>query len=222
MSFIVAVLGAESTGKTTLVAALAAALCAEGRDAIDIDETLRGFCAREGRTPRRDEQGLIAAEQTRRIEAAAARHAIVVADTSALQTAVYSEIVFGDRSLYAAAEAWQRERVGLTLLTALDLPWQADGHQRDGEHVRVPVDALLRAALARAGVAFSIVSGSGPARLGNALAAVRHALGEPTDASRHDASAPRWQSVCERCGNPDCERRLFASCKALDAGSSPA
>jgi len=219
--FVVAVLGAESTGKTTLVAALAAALRAEGRDAIDIDETLRGFCAREGRTPRRDEQAVIADEQTRRIETAAARHAIVVADTTALQTAVYSELVFGDRSLYAAAETWQGERVGLTLLTALDLPWQADGHQRDGEHVRAPVDALLRAVLARAGATFSIVSGSGPVRLDNALAAVRHALGALTDASRCDASTPRWQAVCERCGNPDCERQLLASCKPPGPGSSP-
>ena len=61
--------------------------------------------------------------------------------------AVYSDFVFGDTSLYESALAAQR-RCDLTLLTALDLPWQADGLQRDGAHVREPVDALLRAALA--------------------------------------------------------------------------
>ena len=61
--------------------------------------------------PRRDEQAALAAEQSRRIEAAAAAHDIVIADTTALMIAVYSEQVFGDRSLYAAAEAWQREHV---------------------------------------------------------------------------------------------------------------
>ena len=193
--FIVAVLGAESTGKTTLVRDLSAAL----PGAAAVEETLREFCERERRTPRIDEQAGLAAEHTRRIEAAAARHGIVIADTTALQTAVYSEQVFGNRSLYAPAEAWQRERVGLTLLTALDLPWQADGHQRDGEHVRVPVDALLRAALARAGVGFSIVSGHGQRRLDNALAALRHALDRPPQPAR-------WRHVCERCGDPDCER----------------
>ncbi len=89
--------------------------------------------------------------------------------------AVYSDLVFGDTSLYAAAEAEQR-RYGLTLLTALDLPWQADGLQRDGPHVREPVDRRIRAALARAGVAFEPVSGGGSARLEAALAAVARAL----------------------------------------------
>ena len=89
--------------------------------------------------------------------------------------AVYSDLVFGDASLYADAEAEQRG-YGLTLLTALDLPWQADGLQRDGPQVREPVDRRIRAALARAGVAFEPVSGSGGARLETALAAVRRAL----------------------------------------------
>ena len=63
---------------------------------------LREFCDAHGRTPHRDEQAGIAAEQTARIAAAAARADVVVADTSAIMIAVYSEIVFGDTSLYAA------------------------------------------------------------------------------------------------------------------------
>jgi nicotinamide riboside kinase len=173
--FVVALLGAESTGKTTLATALGQALGADGRRTVVVDEVLREFCDREARTPRRDEQAAIAAEQTRRIAAAAAGAEVVVADTSALMIAVYSDLVFGDTSLYAAAEAEQR-RYGLTLLTALDLPWQADGLQRDGPHVREPVDRRIRAALARAGVAFDPVSGGGSIRLEGALAAVARAL----------------------------------------------
>jgi nicotinamide riboside kinase len=174
---IVALLGAESTGKTTLAAELCTALRADGRDACVVAETLREFCDRECRTPHRDEQAGLAAEHSRRIEVAAAAHDIVIADTTALQIAVYSEQVFDDRSLHAAAEAWQREHVRLTLLSALDVPWRADGLQRDGEHVRAPVDALLRASLARAGVAYAVIGGLGPQRLARALAAVRRALG---------------------------------------------
>lgn len=170
---VVAVLGAESTGKTTLVASLADALRAAGHDAVAVAETLREFCDREARTPRIDEQAALAAEHSRRIEAAAERHALVLADTTALQTAVYSEQVFGDRSLYEVTLAWHRARVQLTLLTALDLPWQADGLQRDGAHVREPVDALLRAALTRGGIGFTIVAGVGAARHEAALAALR-------------------------------------------------
>jgi nicotinamide riboside kinase len=125
---------------------------------------------------------------------------VVVADTSALMIAVYSEWVFGDTSLYAEAEALQ-SRYTHTLLMALDLPWQADGLQRDGPHVRVPVTELLRASLSRAGVPYSVVSGTGQDRLASALAAVQH---------RPSTEAQRWQWVCERCGDAGCERHLLA------------
>lgn len=174
-AFIIVLLGAESTGKSTLAAALGTALGARGRRVAVVAEALREFCDREGRTPRRDEQAAIAAAQSRRIDEAAARAEIVVADTSALMIAVYSDLVFGDASLYAAAEAVQH-RYDLTLLAAPDLPWQADGFIRDGAHVRGPVDARIRAALARTGVAFAEVSGTGEARLACALAAIDDAL----------------------------------------------
>ncbi len=172
-AFVVALLGAESTGKTTLAGGIAASLRAGGDTALVVDEALREFCATHGRTPRRDEQQAIADEQTRRIDAAAAALVdVVIADTSALMIAVYSDIVFGDTGLYDEAESAQR-RVDLTLLTALDIPWQADGLQRDGPHVRAPVDAKVRAALARARVRPVVVAGTGPARLAAALAAIR-------------------------------------------------
>jgi nicotinamide riboside kinase len=174
-AFVIALLGAESTGKTTLAIDLGRVLAARGRRAVVVGEALREFCDREARTPRRDEQAAIAAEQTRRIAAAAQDAEIVVADTTALMIAVYSDLAFGDTSLYADAEAEQRG-YDLTLVTALDLPWQADGLQRDGPHVREPVDRQIRAALARAGVAFEGVWGSGGSRLEAALAAVDRAL----------------------------------------------
>jgi len=199
--FVVAIVGAESTGKTVLAAELRDALAAEGRRVALVPEYLREFCERLHRTPVQAEQAHIAFEQTRRIAAAAATHELVVADTSALMIAVYSELVFDDTSLYAEAEAAHR-RVDLTLLTALDLPWTADGHQRDGEHVRGPVDALVRASLQRAGVPYSVVSGTGDARLAMALKAARHALTPPQ-------AGPRWEWVCERCGDVGCERHLL-------------
>ena len=205
--FIVAIVGAECTGKTTLSNELAQALAAEGRGVAVVPEYLREFCDRLQRTPRQDEQAHIAFEQARRIAAAAATHEMVVADTTALMIAVYSELVFGDLSLYADAEASHR-RCDLTLLTAIDLPWQPDGLQRDGAHVRDPVDAKLRAALQRAGVAYGVVSGRGEERLANALKGVRHAMQAPS-AEDESASNPRWQWSCDRCGDPNCERHLL-------------
>jgi nicotinamide riboside kinase len=206
VSRVIALLGAESTGKTTLAKALADALATDGRSVAIVPEYLREFCESHGRTPRIEEQAHIAAGQTRRIELAARTHDLVIADTTALMIAVYSDLVFGDTSLYAGAEAVHRETCDLTLLTALDLPWQADGLQRDGPHVREPVDRLVRAALARSRTSYSVVFGHGEARLQAALASVQHAL---LPRSAADELGPaRWHWHCERCSDAACEHRI--------------
>ncbi len=207
-AFVIGIVGAESSGKTQLARALQLRLVAEGRAAALVSEALREFCDRHRRTPRIGEQASIAAEQTRRIACAADGHAAVVADTTALMTAVYSELVFGDTSLYAMAEAAHR-RCDLTLLTALDLPWQADGLQRDGAHVREPVDALIRAALQRAAQPFVVVSGHGDARLQSAWRAVRQALRLPAAEGTGASANANWHWRCERCGDAACERHLL-------------
>ncbi|MFO1293952.1 MAG: ATP-binding protein [Rubrivivax sp.] len=178
MTLRIAIVGAESTGKTTLAAALVGALGASGHWRVAlVDEWLRAWCVHAGRTPRADEQHAIAEEQHRRIEAAAAGHDIVVCDTTALMTTVYSRLLFDDRSLDARAYELHRTSA-LTLLTALDLPWVADGLQRDGPQVRAPVDALVRAWLSERALPFAVVGGQGPARLAQARAALRPLLGQ--------------------------------------------
>lgn len=175
-ALVIAVLGAESTGKTTLAQALAAELQRRsGLPATWVPEVLREWCAQRGRTPARHDQAAIAAEQHRRIDAAAATHALVVADTTALMTAVYSRMVFGDASLDAEA-VQAHARVSFSLLTACDLPWVADGHQRDGPHVRAPVEALLRDLLQAHALPWAQVHGAGPARLASALRALEPVL----------------------------------------------
>lgn len=207
---VVALVGAESTGKTVLAQALQEKLGKDGFKVALVDETLRTFCDQNGRTPRRDEQILLAQTQTRRIAEAASDHQLVIADTTALMTAVYSEIVFNDTSLYAEAEAAQRQ-CDLTLLMALDLPWIADGLQRDGEHVREPVDQLLRAALQRSGVAYSIVAGTGGRRIDSACAAIDRAWKLRQKPTRPEK---RWQWLCERCGEAGCERHWLQQAQA--------
>lgn len=172
----IAIVGAESTGKTTLAHELRETLAARtGLRVAGVDEWLRRWCDEQGRTPAPGEQRGIAAEQQRRIEAAAAGHDIVVCDTTPLMTAVYSRWCFGDTSLDADAVRWHR-RMDATLLMALDLPWVADGLQRDGAHVRSPVDALLRTLLQAHGLSFGVIAGAGPQRLHLALAALQPLL----------------------------------------------
>jgi nicotinamide riboside kinase len=198
---VIALLGAESTGKTTLAWALQAQLSTATQTVAVVPEYLREFCDTHHRTPQFHEQAHIADEQTRRIAAAASTHHLVIADTTALQIAVYSHFVFNKTEGYAAAEHQQTAH-HLTLLTATDLPWQPDGIQRSGAHVRTPVDTLLREALTRANVTYSIIMGAGTQRLQAALASVKRTL-KP----RHHHSTARWQPQCDRCSDPECELR---------------
>lgn len=181
---VVAILGAESTGKTSLAQALVTALTrtfGEGRPSPSplritwVPEMLRAWCDAQGRTPRADEQHGIAQAQHLAIEQAARGHDIVVCDTTAAMTATYSRLLFDDASLDAWAAQAHRSMT-VTLLTGLDLPWVADGLQRDGPHVREPVDASLRAWLEAHRLPWHRVIGQGEARVHNALQALRPAL----------------------------------------------
>ena len=161
----VALLGGESSGKTTLGLALIRQLNALGVSATLVPEHLRAWCEREGRAPLAHEQAAIAAEQTRQIDAAAQSGVqVVVADTTALVVAAYSERVFNDRSLLPALTEGAAAVSDLTLLMGLDLPWQADGLFREGPGMRADIDALLRRELQSAGIPFQTVYGSAEAR----------------------------------------------------------
>lgn len=210
-AFVIGLLGAESTGKTSLSEQLRDALEADGHAVATVSEYLREFCVLAGRVPRIDEQAPIAAEQTRRIAATAATHDVVVADTTALMVAVYSELVFGDRSLYDTALR-DHARCQLTLLMAIDLPWVADPLVREGPHVQQPVDQLVRAALQRSGMDYAVVMGSGQQRVAAALDAVRRSMQVTRDGIDRGA---RWQWQCEHCGDPDCERQALRLARAV-------
>jgi nicotinamide riboside kinase len=202
----IALLGAESTGKTTLARDLAAHFNAQGQRAIAVPEALRDWCEREQRTPRPEEQMAIAQEQERRVDEALAQAQVVIADTTALMVAIYSAILFEDHSLVRFALERQGG-YGVTLVTGLDLPWVADGLQRDGPHVRSPIDAQVRELLGKAGIGYRVVYGTGEERLRNALAAI--------DASLAPKSAARsWIWQCDKCSDPDCEHRLFTGLTA--------
>ena len=207
-ALVIAILGAESTGKTTLAAALAARLAADtGQRVAWVPEYLRAWCDHVGRTPHAHEQAAILRTQHAHLDAAAAGHPIVVCDTTGVMTAVYSALLFGDRSLEAPAVARHR-RVALTLLTAVDLPWVADGVQRDGPHVRAPVDAALRELLGRERLPYAVIGGAGDERLARARAAVEPLL--PRGDGLFTGLAAAGRGACATAGRP--ERWACACC----------
>ncbi len=231
----IALLGAESTGKSTLARALHETLPSlTGLRVARVDEYLREWCEREGRTPRADEQRAIIEEQERRADTLAASHELLIADTTALMPAIYSEYLFADSSLAAWAHQAHR-RYHLSLLMGTDLPWVADG-MRDGPHAQAPVDRLLRRWLREAGHAFVVVQGQGDSRLQHALDAITPLLAgiqlaqgparasgglfsRLMDRQSRLPGSTRW--TCELCDDPGCEHALKTAPPA-PGGNRPA
>ncbi|MDR3371283.1 ATP-binding protein [Rhodoferax sp.] len=167
---LICVIGAECTGKTSLVHELAAELGASA-----VPEVLRDWCSAHGRTPRVHEQAALMQAQIHKENQAIAQvkpgySAIVLCDTAPLLTALYSMHYFADSSLLAPAQAHHR-RYALTLWLQPDLPWVADGLQRDGQAAQAAVHAMLAQQLALQSNVVRIV-GCGPARLQAARSAV--------------------------------------------------
>jgi NadR type nicotinamide-nucleotide adenylyltransferase len=156
----VAILGAESSGKSTLAAALAAHY-----GTVWVPEYLREFVETKGRVPYESDQFPIARTQTEREDAAAARASrFLFCDTTPLMTAIYSRHYWGrvDQPLAAL------ERVhdyAFTLVTAPDGPWEPDGLQRESEAVRQAVHETVVRTLAERAIPYVLVTGSLPQRM---------------------------------------------------------
>jgi nicotinamide riboside kinase len=205
----IALLGAESTGKSQLALALSARLEKAGLAVYRVDEYLREWCDIENRTPNPAEQQHIAETQMARVLAAPAE-SVVIADTTPLMTAVYSQMVFDDHSLDTYA-LQQHALFDITLLTGLDLAWVSDGLQRVGAHVREPVDQKIRQLLTQANLPFQVVYGSGEQRLENALFCIARQAPHLAKQLERPEPPTRWSSPCETCGDGDCEHRLFTN-----------
>jgi NadR type nicotinamide-nucleotide adenylyltransferase len=165
----IAILGAESSGKSTLAAALA-----EHYRTVWVPEYLREFVDTHQRVPREEDQYAIALTQlTRENDAAMRAGRFLFCDTTPLMTALYSRVYWG-RVDAQLAELDSVHEYALTLVTAPDGPWMPDGLQRESEAVRQSVHALVLANLHARGIAHTVVAGDPAQR----MAQVRALLGE--------------------------------------------
>lgn len=138
---LISVVGGESTGKSSLTAALGELL-----PAIVVEEFLRTWVHRQGRVPEPDEQRAVLAAH-RAAEVSALRRAArtgppwVVSDSGPLMTAVYSIQYYDDPSLLPDALEWTARSAAIVWCQD-DFPWQPDP-QRDGAHARAVSQQIL-------------------------------------------------------------------------------
>ena len=104
-----------------------------------------------------------------------------------------------------------------TLLMGLDLPaldaWAA---------VQQAADHALRDALALSGVNYQVVYGLGEQRLRSALSALQARWPDASKAAERDSSRARWVWACDKCSDPQCERRLLSDLLAARTLGLPA
>jgi nicotinamide riboside kinase len=157
----VAILGAASSGKSTLAEALALRY-----RSLWVPEYLREFVDTEGRVPVAGDQFHIACKQREREDVAAPRAGqYLFCDTAPLMTAVYSRRYFGgiDAQLAPLADAHAGD-YAFTLLTAPDIPW-IDDAQRESEEVCAIIHGMLLDELAARGIPYLLVSGDPEQRM---------------------------------------------------------
>jgi NadR type nicotinamide-nucleotide adenylyltransferase len=158
----IAILGAESTGKSTLAPALAARY-----GTLWVPEYLREFVETHQRVPFEDDQLGIACTQLAREAAMAASpdaRRFLFCDTTPLLTAVYSRIYWG-RVPPALLALEAQHDYAATLVAGLDLPWVPDGLQRESEEVRRQVHECLLGVLRERGIPFTLLEGDLPQRM---------------------------------------------------------
>ena len=165
---VVVVSGSECTGKTTLAKDLAARF-----EASWSAEFSREYLDLKGAPLDASDVEAIARGQIAAEDAAIAGGArVVVKDTDLVSTVVYA------RHYYGGCPAWieraAHERMGgLYLLLHPDVPWIADGLQRDRPASRAEVHGLFAAALAEFGARVVDIMGGWDPRREHAFAAVK-------------------------------------------------
>lgn len=183
----VALVGAESTGTTTLARDLCAALRERGgvwERTAWVPEYGREYSvnllavARAERPDARptdiawhEDDFVHIAEEQNRLEDEAARQGgpVLVCDTDALATTIWHERYMGHPSANVDRVAAAMPPRALYLLTDVhDVAFEDDG-LRDGEHLRSWMNDRFAAVLARSGVPWRLVTGSRTERLAGAL-----------------------------------------------------
>jgi NadR type nicotinamide-nucleotide adenylyltransferase len=151
----VAILGAESSGKSTLAEALARQYGASW-----VPEYLREFVDTAGRVPFEHDQALIAKTQREREdEALASAQRFLFCDTTPLMTALYSHEYWGRVDPATAALAAEHN-YDHTFVTAPDSPWEADGLQRESDEVRQRIHRCVLDELTRRHIPYVLLSGA--------------------------------------------------------------
>jgi NadR type nicotinamide-nucleotide adenylyltransferase len=162
----VAIVGPESTGKSTLAEQLA-----RHYHTVFVPEYARQYLDEIKRPYTIEDIIAISKKQVElEDELTPKANKILICDTNLLVTKIWAEHKYGKCPTWIEAQYKQRH-YNLYLLCNIDTPWQPDP-QREHPHLREELFAIYKTELDKQAVPYSIIKGLGDARLKNAVAAI--------------------------------------------------
>ena len=169
----VVIMGAASTGKTTLAQALA-----ENYQTVWVAEYLRQFVDEKGAPPEENDVHTIAQGHLDLVSRMRSRaNRVLFLDTDLFTTCVYQRIYFNKCPRYIEVSA-KSHQSGLYLFTYPDIPWVPDPGQRSSPQKSELTHKLLRMEASEHSLNTFSIRGTGDERLRLAITAVDRYLSD--------------------------------------------
>ena len=162
----IAVVGPESTGKSTMSAYLA-----KHYNTVWVPEYARGYCENLTEPPTwQDEINMFHGQIALEAELLPQANKLLICDTTFITVKIWSDEIFG-RSPQEVLDELPKHPYDLYLLLDIDLPWQ-DDPLRDFPHMREHFMAVWKQELQALDANVVFISGTGPERYERAVNAV--------------------------------------------------
>ncbi|MGY3215422.1 AAA family ATPase [Mucilaginibacter sp. HD30] len=163
----IAIVGPESTGKSTMSAWLA-----EHYDTVWVPEYARGYCEKLTTPPTwQDEINMFNGQLALEREMATnARNGILICDTTFITVKIWSDHIFGS-SPKEVTDALTQHHYDLYLLLNIDMPWQ-DDPLRDFPTLREHFMEIWHQELKAINANYIVISGTGQQRYDSAVGVI--------------------------------------------------
>jgi NadR type nicotinamide-nucleotide adenylyltransferase len=162
----IAIVGPESTGKSTMSAYLA-----NHYHTVWVTEFARGYCEKLTEPPTwQDEINMFYGQLTLENELLPRANKILICDTTFITVKIWSDYMFG-RSPQEVLDELPKHPYDFYLLLDIDLPWE-DDPLRDFPHMREYFMDIWYKELQALNARYVLISGTGPERYDAAISAI--------------------------------------------------